>query len=59
MDLTWSAVDPLGEALHVLRLRGTFYSRCEFTAPWGLVLPAMPGSLMFHVVTDGRCWLEV
>jgi AraC-like DNA-binding protein len=59
MDLSWSTVDPLGEALHVLRLRGTFYSRCEFTAPWGLVLPAMPGSLMFHVVTDGRCWLEV
>jgi AraC-like DNA-binding protein len=51
--------DPLGEALHVLRLRGTFYSRCEFTAPWALGLPAIPGSLMFHVVTSGRCWLEV
>lgn len=59
MDHPWPAVDPLGEALHVLRLRGTFYSRCEFTAPWGLVLPALPGSLMFHVVTAGRCWLEV
>jgi AraC-like DNA-binding protein len=51
--------DPLGEALHVLRLRGTFYSCCEFRAPWGLVLPPFPGTLMLHVVTSGRCWLEV
>ncbi len=53
------AGDPLGEALHVLRMRGTFYSRCELTAPWGLDLPAFPDTLMFHVVTSGRCWLEV
>ena len=51
--------DPLGEALYFLRMSGTMYSSCEFTAPWGLVLPAFPGSLMFHVVTSGRCWLEV
>jgi len=51
--------DPLGEALHVLRLSNSFYSRCEFTAPWGLDLPALPGSLMFHIVTAGSPWLEV
>jgi len=55
----WPSVDPLGEALHFLRMRGTFYSSCEFTAPWGLALPPMPGSLMFHFVTSGRCWLQV
>jgi AraC-like DNA-binding protein len=55
----WTPVDPLGEALHVLRLRGTFYSRCEFTTPWGLVLPPIPDTLMLHVVTSGRCWLSV
>jgi len=54
-----SFADPLGEALYFLRMSGTFYSCCEFTAPWGLVLPAMNGSLMFHVVTSGQCWLEV
>ncbi len=59
MDETWLPVDPLGEALHLLRLSGTFYSRCEFSAPWGLELPAMAGCLMFHVVTAGRCWLQV
>src|SRR5687767_2061345 len=51
--------DPLGEALHHLRMRGVFYSRCELTAPWGIELPAIPDSLMFHVVISGSCWLEV
>jgi hypothetical protein len=40
-------------------LSGTFYCRSELTAPWALALPAMEGCLMFHVVTSGRCWLEV
>jgi AraC-like DNA-binding protein len=52
-------VDPLGEALHFLRMSGTFYCRSEFTAPWGLALPPMKASMMFHVVTAGECWLEV
>jgi AraC-like DNA-binding protein len=55
----WTPVDPLGEALHFLRMSGTFYSRGEFTAPWGIELPEMPGSLMFHFVTSGRCWMQV
>jgi AraC-like DNA-binding protein len=59
MNVTSTIVDPLGEALHVLRMSGTFYTRCAFSAPWGLVLPAFPGSLMFHIVTSGRCWIEV
>lgn len=50
--------DPLGEALHLLRLDGTVYARSELTAPWGMDLPALPGHMMFHVVTAGRCWLE-
>ena len=40
-------------------MSGSFYSRCEFTAPWGLELPAFRDYLMFHVVTSGRCWLAV
>ena len=34
------AHDPLGEALHFLRMSGVFYCRSEFTAPWALDLPA-------------------
>jgi hypothetical protein len=28
-----TVIDPLGEALHFLRMSGIFYSRSEFTAP--------------------------
>lgn len=55
----WSPLDRLGEALHLLRMSGSFYCRSEFTAPWALELPAFEDCLMFHVVTSGRCWLEV
>ncbi len=55
----WAPVDPLGEALHFLRMSGTFYCRSELSAPWGLALPAMQNCLMFHFVTSGRCWLAV
>jgi len=55
----WTANDALGEALHFLRMDGVFYSRCEFSAPWGLELPPFPDCLMFHLVTSGSCWLDV
>jgi AraC-like DNA-binding protein len=55
----WPPPDPLGEALHLLRMDGAFYSRSELTAPWGMTLAPMPGHLWFHVVTDGRVLLEV
>jgi hypothetical protein len=54
-----ASADRLGEALHFLRMSGIIYCRSEFTAPWALALPAMKDWLMFHVVTSGRCWLEV
>lgn len=52
-------VDPLGEALHFLRLSGTFYCRSELSAPWALALPPRKECLSFHVVTSGHCWLEL
>ncbi len=51
-----SATDALGEALHFLELRGAFYCRSEFTAPFGLELPPLEGYLWFHVITSGSCW---
>lgn len=53
------AVSPVGEALHHLRMSGVFYCRTELTAPFGIDLPAMDRTLMFHVMTAGQCWLEV
>ena len=53
------AQDPLGEALHSLRMSGAFYCRSEFTEPWGLTLPPLPGHLWFHVVTAGRASIDL
>jgi AraC-like DNA-binding protein len=55
----WKSTDPLGEALHFLRMSGIFYCRSEFTAPWQLALPPFEDCVMFHIVTSGRCWLRV
>lgn len=51
--------DPVGEALHFLRLSGTFYCRSEFSEPWALDLPPMKNCLILHVVTKGRGVLEI
>ncbi len=54
----WAPTDPLGEALHFLRMNGAFYCRSELSAPWGMTMMPMPGYIWFHVVTSGRFWLE-
>jgi hypothetical protein len=46
-------VDPLGQALHFLRMTGVMYCRSELTAPWALEMPAFDDCLMFHIVTRG------
>ena len=50
--------DPLGEALHLLRLTGSVYARSQLTAPWGADIPPLEGHMMFHIVTAGHCWLQ-
>ncbi len=57
-DLVWESMDPVGEALHFLRMSGVFYTRSELTEPWGLALPALDDCLMFHVITSGQAWLD-
>ena len=54
----WAPTDPLGEALHLLRMNGAFYCLSELTAPWGLTLPPMPGYLWFHVLLSGAARVE-
>ena len=54
-----AGVDPVGEALHFFRVRGTFYCRSEFRTPWALAIPPIEDSLMLHVLTAGRSILEV
>jgi AraC-like DNA-binding protein len=54
----WAPSDPLGKALHFLRMSGAFYCHSELTAPWGLTLPPMPNYIWFHVVVSGGVRIE-
>lgn len=50
--------DTLGETLYSLRLNGLIYANSELTAPWGIAMPPLMGKMMFHIVTQGSCWLS-
>ena len=50
--------DTLGETLYSLRLNGAVYANSELTAPWGIEMPPMGGMMMFHILTEGGCWLR-
>jgi AraC family transcriptional regulator, alkane utilization regulator len=50
--------DVVSEVLRSVRVRSTVWCRSELRAPWGFGTDAH-GSAAFHVVTAGRCWLQV
>ena len=51
--------DPLAEPLRLLELTGVLHCRAELSAPWGIDLPRIDDTIAIHVVTEGRCWLDV
>ncbi len=51
--------DLVGEALHRLRVHGVFYCRTETAGSWAVDMPAFGDCVSFHVVTEGRCTVEV
>jgi AraC-like DNA-binding protein/mannose-6-phosphate isomerase-like protein (cupin superfamily) len=50
--------DQVGQLLRMIRIRSTIYCRSLLAAPWGFGVKAH-GNPAFHIVTAGRCWLEV
>jgi AraC family transcriptional regulator, alkane utilization regulator len=63
-------VDPLSDVLRTLRLAGSVLFQAEFHAPWRVSSPASCDlapmlalearqMVLFHVVVDGRCRVEV
>jgi len=59
VERPWTPVDPVGEALHRLRITGLFYARTEADGDWAVEMPAFEDCLSFHVVTTGEAWVEV
>jgi hypothetical protein len=57
-EMPSAPADPLGEALHTLRMTGVFYVRSELRAPWALLMPHWEDTLWFHVVVAGRAVLD-
>lgn len=57
MSDLWNVHDPLGEALHALRMNQSTFYLTEFTAPWGLAMPA--GCTNFYLVLEGELELTV
>lgn len=51
--------DYLGEALHLIKLSGTFYCQSELRAPWGIDMPPFEDCLMIHIITAGHGWLKL
>jgi AraC-like DNA-binding protein len=52
------ASDSVALVLRAVRVRSTVYCRSLMWAPWGFGVEAH-GNPAFHVVTAGRCWLQV
>jgi AraC-like DNA-binding protein len=50
--------DVVDDLLDAVRVRATVYCRSTMRAPWGFGVEARSNP-SFHVVTRGRCWLEV
>ncbi len=51
--------DPWAGVLGDLELTGVFYATTRMTEPWGIDMPAMPWTAVFHLLTAGRASIEV
>lgn len=49
----------LTETLIDFGMSGVFYAVSELAAPWGIAMPPLPGTMVFHLVTQGELVLEV
>ncbi|MDZ5663527.1 AraC family transcriptional regulator [Nocardioides sp. zg-1308] len=51
--------DVLTDTLTDFGMTGVFYAVSELSAPWGIAIPPLPGTVVFHLVTEGGLVLEV
>lgn len=51
--------DPLAAPLRLMKLTGVLHCRAEVTAPWGLAIPKIPGSMAIHIVNSGSFYLDI
>jgi len=62
-------MDVLSNVLQVIRLSGAVFLTAEFTSPWAvrsppqdrlasILMPGADGLVLFHMVSEGACWIE-
>lgn len=51
--------DVLDRALQEFGMTGVFYAVSNVAAPWGVALPPMPATMIFHLLTYGDAVIEV
>lgn len=51
--------DPLADPLRLMKLTGVLHCQAEFTAPWGLEIPRIPGCIAIHIVNTGSLFLDI
>jgi AraC-like DNA-binding protein len=49
----------LDETLRTFGMTGVFYAVSDLAAPWGIAMPPMPGTMIFHLLTSGEAVVEV
>ena len=52
-------MDVLTETLTDFGMTGVFYAASDLNAPWGIEIPPLPGTIVFHLVTEGELELDV
>lgn len=51
--------DAITDMLYYMRMNSVFYTRSELLGPWGVEIPAIPQTLLFHLLVSGECVLDV
>jgi len=45
--------DTFGQVFHLLKMKSVFYTCAELKHPWGIEMPPIENSMMFHLVISG------
>lgn len=57
MQITQNS-DVLNDIIDTLGLRGALYFRTDFSPPWAISVPDYERAARFHLVVQGRCFLQ-
>ena len=52
-------MDLLDDIFSTLNLKGALYFRTDFSPPWGVTVPTHEQAARFHLVIQGRCYVQV